>query len=156
MLLARATVRQQEISLRAALGASRGRLIRQLLVESTLLAVGGMVAGSLFAYAGIGALARFMPRQGVPWETQLRLDQPVLFFALGTAALATLIFGLFPALQGARRELMTASKRRARRNGDARAEPDAKRAGRGGSHALRGAAARRRRADANVPRAGER
>lgn len=109
MLLARATVRQQEISVRAALGASRGRIIRQLLVESALLAVGGMVAGTLFAYAGIGALARFMPRQGVPWETQLRLDQPVLFFALGTAALATLIFGLFPALQGARRELMTAS-----------------------------------------------
>ena len=82
MLLARATTREREIGIRAAIGASRGRIVRQLLVESALLAFGGLVAGCLVAYAGIAALAGFMPRQGVPWETEIRLDQPVLFFAL--------------------------------------------------------------------------
>jgi putative ABC transport system permease protein len=106
MLLARATTREREIGIRAAIGASRSRIVRQLLVESALLALGGLVAGCLVAYAGIEALAGFMPRQGVPWETEIRLDQPVLFFALAAAALATLGFGLFPALQSARRDLV--------------------------------------------------
>ncbi len=105
MLLARATTREREISIRAAIGASRGRIVRQLLVESALLALGGLAAGCLMAYAGIAALSGFMPRQGVPWETQIRLDQPVLVFALVAAAVATLSFGLFPALQSARRDL---------------------------------------------------
>ena len=106
MLLARATTREREISIRAAIGASRGRIVRQLLVESALLAFGGLLAGCLLAYAGIAALAGYMPRQGVPWETQIRLDQPVLVFALLAAAVATLSFGLFPALQSARRDLV--------------------------------------------------
>ena len=105
MLLARATSREREITVRAAIGASRSRIVRQLLVESALLAFAGLVGGCLLAYAGIAALAGFMPRQGVPWETQIRLDQPVLLFALTAAALATLGFGLFPALQSARRDL---------------------------------------------------
>lgn len=105
MLLARATTREREISIRAAIGASRGRIVRQLLVESALLALGGLLAGCLFAYAGVAALASFMPRQGVPWETTLRVDQPVLLFALVAAALATIGFGLFPALQSARQDL---------------------------------------------------
>jgi putative ABC transport system permease protein len=109
MLLARATTREREIGVRAALGASRSRLVRQLLVESALLALGGLVAGCSLAYAGIAALAGFMPRQGVPWETQIRLDQPVLFFALSAAAIATVGFGLFPAVQGARRDLVAAT-----------------------------------------------
>jgi putative ABC transport system permease protein len=106
MLLARATTREREMSIRAAIGASRSRIVRQLLVESALLALGGLVAGSLLAYAGIVALAGFMPRQGVPWETEIRLDRPVLLFALVVAALATVSFGLFPAVQSARRDLV--------------------------------------------------
>lgn len=109
MLLARATAREREITIRAALGASRARIVRQLLAESAILAAGGVLAGCLLAYGGIAALARLMPRQGIPWETQLRLDTPVLLFALATAALATFAFGLFPALQCARRELMAAA-----------------------------------------------
>ena len=106
MLLARATTREREMSIRAALGASRSRIVRQLLVESALLALGGLAAGALLAYAGIAALAGFMPRQGVPWETEIRLDLPVLLFALAVAALATVSFGLFPAVQTARRDLV--------------------------------------------------
>jgi putative ABC transport system permease protein len=114
MLLARATVREREISVRASLGASRGRIVRQLLVESAVLALCGAIAGCLLAYGGIDALARLMPRQGVPWETQLRLDRPVLFFALATSVLATFAFGLFPAFHAARRELVAGSHTGAR------------------------------------------
>jgi putative ABC transport system permease protein len=106
MLLARATVREREIAIRAALGASRGRLVRQLLVESALLAAAGLTAGSLMAYGGIQALARLLPPgQGVPWETQIRLDRPVLVFAIIVAAASTFLFGLFPALQSVRRDI---------------------------------------------------
>jgi putative ABC transport system permease protein len=107
MLLARATTREREISLRAALGASRTRLVRQLLVEGLVLAAGGAIGGCLLALGGIRALSVWMPRQNIPWETQLRLDLPVLAFALLTALAATLMFGIVPALQGARRELAT-------------------------------------------------
>ncbi len=106
MLLARATTREREISIRAAIGASRGRIVRQLLVESVLLAIGGLAGGCLLAYGGIAALAGFMPRQGVPWETQIRLDTPVLVFALAAAGVATLAFGVFPSFQSARRDLL--------------------------------------------------
>jgi putative ABC transport system permease protein len=105
MLLARATTREREIAVRAAIGATRSRIVRQLLVESALLAFGGLVAGCLLAYGGIAALAGFMPRQGVPWETQIRLDQPVLLFAVIASAVATVSFGLFPAFQSARRDV---------------------------------------------------
>jgi putative ABC transport system permease protein len=107
MLLARASAREREMTIRAAVGASRARIVRQLLAESLLLSLGGAVAGCLLAYGGIRALAVWMPRQNVPWETQLRLDQHVLAFALATAAISTLIFGVFPALQCARRDLVS-------------------------------------------------
>ncbi len=106
MLLARGTAREREMTLRATLGASRARLVRQLLAESLILAIGGAIGGVALAYAGIQALAAWMPRQNVPWETTLRLDGHVLIFALATAMTATLIFGLFPALHSARRELV--------------------------------------------------
>ena len=106
MLLARATGREREMAIRVAIGASRGRIVRQLLVESALLASGGLAAGSLLAYGGIQALARLLPPgQGVPWETQIRLDQPVLVFAIVVAGVSTFAFGLFPALQSVRRDL---------------------------------------------------
>ena len=67
MLLARAASREREIAIRAAIGASRGRIVRQLLVESALLATAGLVAGTLMAYGGIQALANLLPPgQGVP------------------------------------------------------------------------------------------
>ncbi len=106
MLLARATTRERELTVRAALGASRGRIVRQLLIESSVIALGGTAVGVGLAYAGISALAGLMPRAGVAWEVQLRIDQPALLFALLTAALATVAFGVFPAFQSARRDLV--------------------------------------------------
>jgi putative ABC transport system permease protein len=114
MLLARATGREREMSLRLALGASRARLVRQLLLESGVLALGGAVGGVIIAYLGINLLSAWMPRQNVPSETELRLDRYVLAFALATAMLSTFIFGLFPALQSARRELTAGSGMRSR------------------------------------------
>jgi predicted permease len=108
MLLARATARERELTVRAALGASRGRIIRQLLIESVVLAAGGTAVGVALAYGGLYALAGLMPRAGVAWEVQLRLNQPVLLFALATATVATLAFGLFPAVTGTRRDLVGA------------------------------------------------
>ena len=106
MLLARATIRERELAIRAAIGASRSRIVRQLLVESALLAAGGLIAGALMAYGGIHALAQLLPPgQGVSWETEIRLDRPVLLFAVIVAAASTFGFGLFPALQSVRRDI---------------------------------------------------
>jgi putative ABC transport system permease protein len=91
-----------------------------LLVESAVLACGGLAAGCLMAYGGIVALAGYMPRQGVPWETEIRLDRPVLLFALAAAAVATIGFGLFPALQSARRDAALGANATARSTGGRR------------------------------------
>jgi putative ABC transport system permease protein len=106
MLLARATAREREMTVRAALGASRARIVRQLLVESVLLAAAGCLAGCLLAWGGIAALVRAMPRQNVPWETEIALDGPVLAFAVAAAALSAIVFGLLPALHAARRDVL--------------------------------------------------
>ena len=106
MLLSRATTRERELTIRAALGASRQRIVRQLLMESVLLALGGAVLGVALAYGGIAALARIMPRAGVAWEVELRLESTALWFALASAAASTVIFGVLPAFQAARRDLI--------------------------------------------------
>jgi len=106
MLLARASVREREITIRAALGASRARIVRQLLVESALLALAGGVAGCAIAWGLLQALLQFLPRQGVAYEVEISLDRPVLLFSLGVSALASLVFGLMPALHGSRRDLV--------------------------------------------------
>ena len=102
MLLARASSREKEMALRAALGASRWRIVRQLLVEGLLLATCGAAAGCLVAYAGIQVLAREIPWGLIPEETMIRIDYRVLLFSLGMAALTAILFGLGPALQAAR------------------------------------------------------
>jgi putative ABC transport system permease protein len=107
MLLARATAREAEMTLRAALGASRRRIVRQLLAESLLLALAAAVLGSLLAYGGIALLTSVMPQQNVPRETVIRLDRPVLVFCLATAVLSTFLFGLLPAVHSARRDLVS-------------------------------------------------
>jgi putative ABC transport system permease protein len=111
MLLARATARERELTVRAALGAGRGRIIRQLAIESVVLAALGTFVGVVLAYEGLQALAGFMPRAGVAWEVQLRLDRAALLFSLATAAGATLVFGLFPAFTTTRRDMVGAINR---------------------------------------------
>ncbi len=105
LLLARATVREREIAVRASLGASRGRLIRQLLVESFVLAAAACVAGCLFAYVGLKGLVAIIPPGPIPEETVIGLNPAVLLFALAIAVLTTLICGLAPALHAVRGNL---------------------------------------------------
>ena len=99
LLLARAGSRASEISIRVALGASRLRIIRQMLTESLLLAVSGGVAGLLIALWGIEALVALVPAGQLPSGVQVAMEPRVLLFALGASLLTSLIFGLWPALQ---------------------------------------------------------
>lgn len=82
LLLARATAREREIAIRASMGASRGRLVRQLLVESFVLASGGCLLGCLFAYGGLKGVTAAMPPQTIPAEAVLRLNIPAMLFAV--------------------------------------------------------------------------
>ena len=105
LLLARATTREKEFAIRSALGASRRRLIRQLLVESLVLAIGGAAVGTLMAWGGLKFLVALMPQEIIPAEAVIRLNTPVLAFTLLTAVLTALVFGLVPALKAARKDL---------------------------------------------------
>jgi putative ABC transport system permease protein len=99
LLLARSTVRQRELGLRTALGAKRGRLIRQMLTESVLLAAAGGVAGLALAFAfHRGLLALVANRIPVPRLDQVALDLPVVAFTMLAALGTGLVFGLVPAL----------------------------------------------------------
>ncbi len=119
LLLARATVREREIALRASLGASSGRLIRQLLTESLLLSILGGAVGCGLAYLGIAALRAWNPGN-LPRIEDVRLDSAALAFSL-LASLATgILFGLAPAFQG-KRDAPAMALREGGRGGTARA-----------------------------------
>jgi len=105
LLLARATTRHKEFAVRAALGASRHRLIRQLLVESLLLALGGALLGVLFAWAGVRVLSTSMPDGTIASETVIEMNPTVLVFALAIGVGTIFIFGLVPALRASRCDL---------------------------------------------------
>ncbi len=101
LLLARGAGRVRELAIRAALGASQLRLIRQLFVESLVLAGAGCAAGILFARAGLPALLALAPKY-VPRLDQVRMDPSVLLFCIATGAAASFLFGLVPAFQASR------------------------------------------------------
>jgi len=103
LMLARATSRQREVAIRAALGAERGRLVRQLLTESVVLAVAGGVLGLLLAYWSVKSLVALVPN--LPRADEIRLDGAVLAFTLGVAVLTGLLFGIVPSLQSSRADL---------------------------------------------------
>lgn len=99
LLLMRGTSRQRELVIRHALGASRWRVIRQLLTESTLLSLGGAVGGVLVAILGVPALLALAPAAGVPRLEEIHIDGFVLALSLGLGVFVGILFGLVPALR---------------------------------------------------------
>jgi predicted permease len=99
LLLARGTARQYEFAVRSAIGASRGRIVRQLLTESLLLAILGAAVGVLLSYAAVSLIVVRLPEQSFPGEADFHVHLPILVFSVGLAILTGLVFGLFPAIE---------------------------------------------------------
>jgi putative ABC transport system permease protein len=116
LLLARASGRQQEVAVRLSLGASRGRLVRQMVTESMLLSVIGGAAGIATAVGTLGFILRFVP-SNIPRLNEVRIDWVVLAFALLISILTGLVFGLAPAFHSARVALSSALREGGRGSG---------------------------------------
>lgn len=99
LLLARGTARQHEFAIRSAIGASRPRIIRQLLTESLMLSLTGAALGILLAYKSLASIVAMLPQNSFPHEAAIQLNLPVLFFSVGVAIFTGVLFGLWPALQ---------------------------------------------------------
>jgi putative ABC transport system permease protein len=108
--LARATARTREVAVRMSIGASRRRLVRQLLTESVLLSVLGGALGVLFAVGATRAIVRLMPEFYVPNESRVTINLPVLAFSVCVSALTGILFGLAPARRLSRPDVADALK----------------------------------------------
>jgi putative ABC transport system permease protein len=106
LLLARASAREREIAVRSSLGAGRMRLIRQLLTESVVLAAAGAALGVGLAYAGLNALLLLVPPDYIPAESEIAINRAVLLFTLALSVGSAIVFGLVPALQTARGDVV--------------------------------------------------
>jgi putative ABC transport system permease protein len=115
LLLARASARQHEFSIRSAIGASRSRIVRQLLTESVLLSLTGAGLGVLLAYKSLAVLVANLPQYSFPHEAVIRINLPVLGFSVLVAVGTGILFGLWPALQLARADGAEALQSNARR-----------------------------------------
>jgi predicted permease len=110
LLIARAFMRQKEIAVRLSLGASRGRLVRQLLVESLVLSVAGGVVGLGLAFVLTRGLLRLVPSGGQPLTIDAYPDGRILLFTLALTFLTGIVFGLLPALRASRPDPWTTLK----------------------------------------------
>jgi predicted permease len=105
LLLARGTARMHEFALRTAIGATRNRIIRQLLTESLLLSLTGAAVGVLLAYRLVAIIVDLLPKYSFPHEAAIRINLPVLIFSVTVALFTGILFGLWPALQLSRPEV---------------------------------------------------
>ncbi|MGA2185237.1 MAG: ABC transporter permease [Bryobacteraceae bacterium] len=110
LLLSRARARVREVAIRLAIGAGRIRLIRQLLTESLLIALGGALLGLPMASGGLAFLGTFQVASDLPIVLSVSMDHRVLLFAMAVSLLSVLLFGLTPALQTTRTDLVPALK----------------------------------------------
>jgi putative ABC transport system permease protein len=115
LLLARTAEREREFSVRASIGAGRGRIVRQLLTESFTLALAGSAAGILLAIAGVKAVAQ-LAAGSIPRVEEASIDGRVLAFSIALAFITTVLFSLAPAVRLARMELISPLKEAARGN----------------------------------------
>ncbi len=105
LLLARATGRQNEFAIRAAIGASRIRIVRQLLTEALLLSITGAALGLMIAYKSLAIIVANLPEFSFPHEAAIQINLPVLIFCVAMAVATGVLFGLWPALQLSRPEV---------------------------------------------------
>lgn len=115
LLLARATSREHEFAIRSAIGASRRRIIRQLLTEAVLLSVMGAGIGLALAFESLHAIVANLPKYSFPHEASIQINMPVLLFCIAAAVATGILFGLWPALQLSRPQVgqvMQASTRK--------------------------------------------
>ncbi len=110
LLLARAAGRQKEIAVRLAIGAGRGRLVSQLVVETLVVSLLGGVTGLAFAWWGVGVLMGLLPKRAIPIDLNLTPDWRILGFAFLASLITGLVCGLVPALQSTRPNLVTSLK----------------------------------------------
>jgi predicted permease len=110
LLLARAAARQREIAIRLAVGAGRARLIRQLVLETVVIALAGGVAGTAFAWWGVRVLIAFLPKRSIPLALDLTPDWRLLGFSFAICLMVGLVCGILPALQATRPNLTMALK----------------------------------------------
>ena len=110
LVLSRSAARQREFAVRTALGAGRGRIVRQVLTENVVLALAGGVLGVGVAVLGVKLLPVAIDRRSVPRFSEIVVNQPVLLFALGVSVLTGLLFGLVPAIHSGSARLVSALK----------------------------------------------
>jgi predicted permease len=115
LLLVRGAHRQQELAVRAALGAGRGRIIRQLLTEAMAIAVVGATLGVLIAWKGLALIVAWIPTNSFAAESVIEMNVPVLLFSTGLAVVTAIVFGVWPALQLSRPDLGRVAQAGARR-----------------------------------------
>jgi predicted permease len=104
LLLARGASREHELAVRSAIGASRFRVLRQLLLEAVMVSLIGGALGVLVAYAAVAMLVQWLPQSAYPREVEVQVNLPVLAFSVGLALVAGLLSGLSPALRLSRKE----------------------------------------------------